>query len=113
MDIRIKGKNLAILATLFPLFLIIIASNASATDVNSCQAISSAGSYYVTADLSNATTCVDIQSNNVYLDCQGHSITYATSAFGNGVNTNADYNVTIKNCVINLEIIPMEITHME
>ncbi|MCL6500438.1 MAG: right-handed parallel beta-helix repeat-containing protein, partial [Candidatus Pacearchaeota archaeon] len=46
-------------------------------------------------------TAFIIVADDVEIDCQGHNITYGTSAWGYGINNPGFNNVTIKNCGIN------------
>jgi parallel beta-helix repeat protein len=71
-----------------------------AIDINSCQNITSPGTYILTQDVSSDGTCFNIQANNVTLDCQGHTIYYANSLTGYGMNITGYNFTTIKNCKI-------------
>jgi len=69
--------------------------------IDSCQTISSSGTHALTDDVSSDGTCFTISANDVTLDCAGHTITYATSALGYGIEIYPGRNhATIKNCNI-------------
>ncbi|MEM4499985.1 MAG: NosD domain-containing protein, partial [Candidatus Woesearchaeota archaeon] len=74
--------------------------------ISGCTAITSSGVYYLTADIINSTasTCIDIQANNVVLDCQGRMIDGLDASGSYGIriyrSSSQDTNVTIRNCVI-------------
>ncbi len=74
-------------------------------DLSVCDALDVPTEYHLTADIidSSISNCIDIQSNNVILDCQGHTID-GDDAATNGINlyrsSIEDTNVTIKNCVV-------------
>jgi len=64
--------------------------------------------FYVVQDIINSQSsiCIDINANNVLLDCKGHTIDGVDSAadFSTGINVNRDTdqttNITIKNCTL-------------
>jgi len=56
--------------------------------------------YYLTGPVSSSGTCMNIDVNNITLDCQGNTITYATSSQGYGFYLNAVNYTTIRNCKI-------------
>ena len=74
------------------------------TYIGICQVLNQAGNtYYLTEDIidSDAATCMDIQNDNITLDCQGHTID------GNSINAcdcifsdNVGANVIVDNCII-------------
>ena len=75
----------------------------AAIEITGCTTISVEGEYVLTTDIIDAQgTCIDIQANNVILDCQGHTIDGIGS--GNGIYISRDHptdtNITIKNCII-------------
>jgi hypothetical protein len=96
-----KRLSLLILGLLF-----LSAVNASYTELSSCGAISSSGSYVLTQNVSSTATCFSISANNVVLDCKGHSITYNTDGISTrmGIDavsgTNPRTNLTVRNCII-------------
>jgi hypothetical protein len=74
---------------------------------SSCMIINAPGTVSLTADINSATTpCIDIQTTNVTLDCQGHNINYTGSPGGGTAiqhyTPTSDINSydTIKNCNI-------------
>ncbi|MCA9487337.1 MAG: right-handed parallel beta-helix repeat-containing protein [Nanoarchaeota archaeon] len=80
----------------------LISNVSSATNVSSCQAISSAGDYLLNQSItySAGSHCITVSAQNVTLDCDGFSIIGDNSSDNYGVYTN-QFNTTIKNCVIN------------
>jgi len=67
--------------------------------VMDCGAINSPGTYYLKNDVTSAGTCFTIESDDVMLDCQEYTITYATGGSGNGVYSDRD-STGIRNCTI-------------
>ena len=76
--------------------------------VGSCQAITSAGDYWLTSDLSGAPTsaaptiakaCIVIGGENILLDCNGHKISNNGTSNSYGIFLNASAkNATLRNC---------------
>ena len=61
-----------------------IAGSASGTPLIACQTISSSGTYYLNADVSSTGTCFPITTpNDVTINLNGHTLTYATNPGGN------------------------------
>src|SRR3989338_5046183 len=82
------------------------AFSSAATNVSTCQTISSAGDYVVNATLSiNGATCITISASNVSVSCEGRNITGNLTAGTIGIRTAGDgqarTNVTVSNCVVN------------
>src|SRR6202035_5601358 len=50
----------------------------SGTAVASCADLTASGSYYLTQDVSSAGTCFFIDADNITLNLNGHTVTYAT-----------------------------------
>lgn len=72
----------------------------AATPISSCVTIISSGNYVLTQDLWDvSSTCINIQGNNVILDCEGHIID-GIGTTGYGVYLFKVTNVTIRNCTI-------------
>jgi len=79
------------------------------TPIVACGVISSPGEYVLTADLTNSTTCITINSSDVIFDGAGHSITgigpapnFGSGAFGiyvHNISTTLT-NITVKNLVV-------------
>jgi len=72
--------------------------------ITNCMRITQPGTYYLANDIINSATtkCIDIQANNVVLDCQGHMIDGIDSSDSYGIyvsklNSN---NIIIKNCIV-------------
>ncbi|MFH1500758.1 MAG: LamG-like jellyroll fold domain-containing protein [archaeon] len=72
-------------------------------EISSCQELDQAGYYYaLTQDVSSGGNCFNILEDGITLDCQGHSINYATLGIhGYGVNLTDHNFATVKNCNIN------------
>jgi len=74
-------------------------------EVTVCANIVSSGAYYLISDISNVeSTCFQITSSNVELDCQGHTIDGQASGRGifvDGASGAELTNVTIRNCSVN------------
>ncbi len=74
-------------------------------EISECTNITSSGTYYLTQDIINSGTskCINIQANNVILDCQGHTIDgddvadYGIYIYRDSEQTT---NITIKNCIV-------------
>jgi hypothetical protein len=89
----------------FFLFLFSLISNVKAqTSITNCTQITSPGEYRLVNDLQLSanpySTCLEILSNDVIIDCQGYKIQDYTSSSGTrGIYIRQYYgNVTIKNC---------------
>ncbi|MBD3318704.1 hypothetical protein GF342_02225 [Candidatus Woesearchaeota archaeon] len=74
-----------------------------ATDIDSCQTLSSSDTYVLNASVQSDASCFSIGASNLLLDCNGHTITFgnagggATRAISGGSGRT---NVTIQNCII-------------
>ncbi len=79
------------------------------SDINSCQVISSNGTYVVAADLSGAPisagytsgdACIKINSSDVILDCNGYTLTgnQSTNSYGILIEAGTISNITVQNC---------------
>ena len=87
--------NLIALITLFCILGVIGGVNAQ-TNVDACTVISSPGYYILTQDILNSsTTCVEIISNDVIFDGNGHVIDGNGSGYG--VYVHDAGNITLKN----------------
>jgi parallel beta-helix repeat protein len=87
----------------FFLFFISLISIAKAqTEITDCTTITSPGEYRLVNDIidSSASTCINIQANDVVLDCQGYTIdgVYSTNSYGIYIYQHS--NITIKNCIV-------------
>jgi parallel beta-helix repeat protein len=69
-------------------------------NVTSCTNITTSGEYSLTQDLSCNVTALNIMTDNLILDCQGHNITGNGS--GNGIYAQYVKNVTVKNCYVSM-----------
>ncbi|MBN1275241.1 DUF4838 domain-containing protein [Candidatus Woesearchaeota archaeon] len=69
--------------------------------IGSCQDLTSPlTTYKLTNDVTSTGTCFNIEQFDITLDCQGHTITYATGGEGKGVRVDRHNSFTIKNCDI-------------
>ena len=74
-------------------------------EISGCSDITSSGTYYLTANITNSSTsmCINIEANNVILDCQGNIVDgddtayYGIYVYRDPVETT---NITIKNCIV-------------
>ena len=82
-------------------FGLLLVSMGFATDINTCQNLSSAGTTYtLNQSVSIAgQTCFNVTAENVTLDCQGFGVTGDNTISANGINSN-QFNTTIQNCQI-------------
>jgi len=74
-----------------------------AQEINSCMYINSPGTYYLTQDITSAenNVCLLVDSNDVYIDCQGHWIIGGGSGGSGGIIVASDKtNVSAVNCTI-------------
>lgn len=63
--------------------------------------LSSPGTYVLDSNLTNGTpTAITIGSNDVILDCQGHSLTGTYTNSTQGIAQNGVNNFTVQNCII-------------
>ena len=72
-------------------------------NITDCQALSvSNRTYHLTSDIvnSSATTCMNIQGNDIIFNCQGHLIEGIDSNPSTGVLANGRNNITLEDCVI-------------
>ena len=97
-------KNIFVVLS-FLSFFIFFSSSVLAVDVSACTTIAAAGTYDLTQDISTGSgTCIDIQADNVNLNCNGYRIYDSSSAsYGvQAVGTSSDYreNISVYNCVI-------------
>ncbi|MFP4591639.1 MAG: beta strand repeat-containing protein [Halobacteriales archaeon] len=75
------------------------------TQISGCTTIDTPGDYELTADVvdSNASTCIEITSDNVTLDGRGYSIDGVNASFSHGVQagvTTAVTNVTVEDLAV-------------
>lgn len=64
--------------------------------ISSCATISSSGRYVLTSSFSSWGTCLRVTHDDVDIDCAGYTIT--GSGGGNGVESQNNDNVTVRNC---------------
>jgi len=72
--------------------------------ISICSNITTSGTTTLTTDItgvqSGRNVCIDIQANNVILDCGGHSISYNEWPNSIGIFANNRNGLTIKNCIV-------------
>jgi parallel beta-helix repeat protein len=85
-------------------FLLIPIKSLSASYITGCTYITSPGEYILTQDLLNldVSPCINIQADNVILDCQGHILDSLGMPTGIKIVrfSPTTSNVTVKNCVL-------------
>lgn len=105
-----RNKILLLTLLLFTIILIGTKSGLAQTNVTDCINITSGGEYDLNQSINGvqaSNKCIDIQADDVLLDCMGFSLDYNDSAgsiaiAGNGTDIlfNPLRNVTIQNCVV-------------
>jgi len=107
-NIKAKTKisvviGIALLISFITIFLSpkFVKSQESYTPITNCTQITQPGEYRLTQDIidSSASICIDIQSNDVILDCQGHIVDGTRNLWTLGISISGS-NVTIKNCIV-------------
>jgi hypothetical protein len=105
-------KTKYIVVVLFSLLFILISfhdlaaaqANDSSNNIYQCGTLDSAGFYKLNQSISGAASCLNITSNDVYIDCSGFSITYDTGGSSGVVGINASIkaysNLSVKGCFI-------------
>ncbi|OIO80845.1 hypothetical protein AUJ84_02575 [Candidatus Pacearchaeota archaeon CG1_02_32_132] len=68
--------------------------------INDCKILSEPGIYVLNSTVYSESTCFEITSNKVLLDCNHHSIIFATSSPGSAVTSSGNDLLAIKNCGI-------------
>jgi parallel beta-helix repeat protein len=78
-----------------------VKSQESYTPITDCTTITSPGEYRLVNDIidSSASTCIDIQANNVILDCQWHIIDGVDAGYTYGIWVGGS-DVTVNNCIV-------------
>ncbi len=67
--------------------------------LNTCTTITSSGNYYLTANIAQTSTCINIKTNNVNLNCAGHFVGGpGLSVPASGISINGQNNVTAYSC---------------
>jgi parallel beta-helix repeat protein len=91
-----------LILTFFFLFFFSLISNVYATLIPGCVDILRPGIYYLTQDIINSIddVCIDIQADNVILDCQGHLIDGVGAPASIGILVHG-LHITIMNCYLN------------
>jgi len=94
------------IAVLSLLFLVLMSPCFAYTNISSCSVLNVSGEEYrLTADIINSSTsmCINIEANNVILDCQGNIVDGDdTTDYGIYVYRDSQQttNITIKNCIV-------------
>ena len=74
------------------------------TEITVCSNLTQANTYYIldANPSGNQLTgkCIDIQVDNIILDCQGHSITGTDTPNTYGIYAGSRDNITIKDCIV-------------
>ncbi|HLF54483.1 MAG TPA: right-handed parallel beta-helix repeat-containing protein [Candidatus Nanoarchaeia archaeon] len=69
------------------------------TTINACGTISNSST--LGANISSAGTCITFGADNIFLECNGFTITYDSGGTGgDGVVANNKTNITVRNCII-------------
>jgi len=99
-------KIIILIAFLIVAFLFAFSQVYAYTEITNCTNITQPGEYRLVNDIItgyDVQLCIDIQSDNVIFDCQGHIISVIagpTIEYYRGIDISGRSNVTIKNCVI-------------
>jgi hypothetical protein len=99
----ITKKNMKKCLTVLIALALFIFVPAFAQEISSCMYINSPGTYYLTQDItsSEGRDCLIVDSNDVYIDCQGHWIIGGGSGGFGGILVVSDKtNVSAVNCTI-------------
>jgi len=90
------------------IFLLVLLPVAKAYTISGCTAITSPGEYYLTQNINNAqiigsNACIDIQANNVLLDCQNYLIDGIDDGIGIKIirTSYQTVNITVRRCRVN------------
>jgi len=86
---------------LFGLMLMASMAFAGTTYIAGCANLNSAGETYIlTTDFSTSTTpCLDMNADNITLNCNGHTITY-NNASGDVIYSATQDGMTLTNCIV-------------
>ncbi len=102
---------------IFVLAILLMAGSVTfaATGISSCQLITAPGEYSLTNNLTHSgfNVCIDIQTSDVMLDCDGYSISDGDYGIGIHVGvpgTTVLSNVTIQNCNVYTEAVGISMT---
>jgi len=102
-EFKIRKKKILVIFSL--IFIAFFVSNISATDVSTCTAISSSGTYDLNTSLNCANDGIQLKASNIIFDCHGYAINYSSSGAENdrgiefwGTLT----NITVKNCIVKM-----------
>lgn len=69
--------------------------------ITNCQNITTSGTHLVSNNINgylSSNNCLDIQTDNVLLDCQNYNLTGNTSVLSSGIYVFNHTNVTVRNC---------------
>lgn len=90
-----KGPVILFLA----FFLINFVMALSPTILTQCQTINESGFYNINSSVSSTNSCFEITADNVFLGCQGNTISYGSEEQGTGIIIEGK-NTVIQNCII-------------
>ena len=71
--------------------------------IDKCSVLDKEGfTYILTTDIvdSSSSTCMDIQANNIVLDCQNHKIDGKLTSGTYGIYANGVHGIKIRNCIV-------------
>ncbi|NIO20643.1 MAG: hypothetical protein GTN76_07865 [Candidatus Aenigmarchaeota archaeon] len=97
------GKGVWIAAFMTIIFALLNAQPVLSVNIDNCSVLDTQGeTYNLTQDIWNSTnsTCMDVQANDVILDCQGYRIDGVDGGDTYGVFIVNYDNVTVRNCEI-------------
>jgi parallel beta-helix repeat protein len=77
-----------------------IFSDITSSEITHCGSISSNGVYLLKQDICSSKNCIVINSDNVELDCDKHTIFGPEYGFSLGISFTNRSDITIKNCFI-------------
>jgi hypothetical protein len=77
---------------------------AADSNVSACGTISSSGTHTLNQSITSSTDCITIDTDDVIIDCAGHTITYNTGGgstdWGVGTVITPQTNISVQNCNI-------------
>jgi len=97
----VKKAGISLGLALF-FFLLVVRAGLAATPITNCTTITEGGYYILVNDIIDADVdgCINISSNDVVLDCQGHRIDGVDRIVPFGIYVSGKNNITIKNCIV-------------
>ncbi|MBS3066130.1 LamG domain-containing protein, partial [Candidatus Pacearchaeota archaeon] len=70
--------------------------------VSACQNITTNGTYTLTGNVNSNSTCFEVNSSDVEINCAGYTITYSQQIAGSAVTALDIGNISVRNCVISI-----------